>query len=142
MKDKVFLDTNVFVYTQSSIETRKRAISINVIEQEACYVSTQILNEISNVMTKKMKMRTNEVKQIVAAVNAKCIVSLVDYNTVQRALDLKERYGYSYYDCLVLASALESGCQKIYTEDMSDGQVIEKTLQIVNIFHPTQKEDE
>ncbi|MDR3275689.1 MAG: hypothetical protein LBT11_00535, partial [Treponema sp.] len=53
------------------------------------------------------------------------------------ALHLMKRYNYSYYDCLMLASALKHGCAHIFTEDMSDGQIIEGTLQIVNIFaHP------
>ena len=52
MKDRVFIDTNIFVYTQSSVETAKRDISLNIIENYACYASTQILNEVSNVMTK------------------------------------------------------------------------------------------
>ena len=137
MKDKVFLDTNIFVYTQSSVEPRKRSISLNVMEQYDCYVSTQIFNEICNVMIKKLKMRTNDVKQLITAVNAKCSVVIVGYDTVQKALDLKERYGYSYYDSLVLTSALESNCQKIFTEDMRNGQIIENTLQIVNIFQET-----
>ena len=65
MKDKVFLDTNVFIYTQSSIEARKRSISLRILGQQECYVSTQILNEVSNVMTKKLKMRTDEVVDLI-----------------------------------------------------------------------------
>ncbi|MCL2078377.1 MAG: PIN domain-containing protein [Oscillospiraceae bacterium] len=138
MKDKVFLDTNVFVYTQSSVEPKKRTISLNAIEQYDCVVSTQIFSEICNVMIKKLQMHIDEVKQIIAAVNDKCSVAVVTYDTVQLALDLKERYGYSYYDSLVLATALESGCQKIFTEDMRNGQIIENTLKIVNIFQEVQ----
>jgi len=51
------------------------------------------------------------------------------------ALDLKEKYGYSFFDCLMLASALESGCDVILSEDMGDGQIIENTLKIVNPFN-------
>ena len=134
MKDKVFLDTNIFVYTQSSVELKKRDISVNVIHNYDCHTSTQVFNEVSNVMTRKLKMRTDEVKQVITAINNKCKVSIINYDTVQKALDLKERYGYSYYDSLILASALESGCQKIFSKDMHDGQIIEDTVQIVNIF--------
>ena len=134
MRDKVFLDTNIFIYTQSFDEPRKRSISLNALDCYECCVSTQIFNEICNVMTKKLKMKTDEVKEIITAINAKCNVTSVDYGTVKKALDLKDRYGYSYYDSLVLASALESGCQKIFTEDMSNGQIIESVLQIVDVF--------
>lgn len=134
MSDRVFLDTNLFVYTQSAIEPRKRTVSLHVMEQYDCIVSTQVLNEVSNVLIKKLKMRTDDVKQIIMAINDNCHISIVNYDTVQKALDLKKRYGYSYYDSLILASALESGCQKVFTEDMQNGQVIEDILTIVDVF--------
>lgn len=135
MKDKVFLDTNIFVYTQSSVEERKRSISTDVIRNYDCYTSTQVFNEVSNVMLKKLKMRVDEVKQIIKAINDNCGISVVNYETVQKALDIKEVYRYSFYDSLILASALETGCQKIFSEDLQDGQIIEGTLQIVNVFN-------
>jgi len=59
---------------------------------------------------------------------------LVQRKTINRGLDLKEQYGYSFYDCLMLASAIEANCSMILTEDMNDGQVIDSTLKIVNPF--------
>jgi predicted nucleic acid-binding protein len=50
------------------------------------------------------------------------------------ALNLAERYQYSYFDSLILASALEAGCQILYSEDLQDGQRIENQLTIVNPF--------
>jgi len=134
MSGKIFLDTNIFVYTQSSVETRKQNISTEIIESYDCHTSTQVLSEVSNVLTKKLNMPIHEVKQIISAINANCTISVVDYNTVQKALDLKERYAYSYYDSLILAAAIESSCQKIFSEDMSNKQIIEDTLEILNPF--------
>ena len=54
--------------------------------------------------------------------------------TICKAVELKESYGYSYYDSLMLASALESDCDIILTEDMQDGQIIENRLKIINPF--------
>jgi len=48
--------------------------------------------------------------------------------------DLRLKYKFSYWDSLIIASALESGCGILYTEDMQDGQVIEDRLRIVNPF--------
>ena len=128
MKDRVFVDTNVFVYTQSSVEPQKRSVSLKVLEQYDCCISTQILSEISNVMIKKLKMRIDEVRQVLAAVNAKCSVITIRYTTIQKALNLKERYEHSFYDSLVLASALESDCQKTFLK-MASGLLLNgKTL--------------
>jgi len=42
------------------------------------------------------------------------------------------RYGFSYYDSLIIASALECECSVLFSEDMQHGQIIESTLKIVN----------
>lgn len=57
----------------------------------------------------------------------------------KRCLALKKRYGYSYWDSLILASALESECSVVYSEDMQDGQSIEQTLTIKNPFGNNEK---
>ena len=134
MSGKIFIDTNIFVYTQSSVEIKKRNISTGIIENYDCHASTQVLSEVSNVLTKKLNMPVQEVKQIISAINENCTISIIDYETVQKALDLKERYGYSYYDSLILAAAIESGCQKIFSEDMNNRQIIANTLEIANPF--------
>ena len=58
----------------------------------------------------------------------------VSVATIQQAWLIGEKYGYSYFDSLVLASALESHCDVLYSEDMQDGQLIESCLKIVNPF--------
>jgi len=134
MSGKVFLDTNVFVYTQSKSEQNKRDIALNAIEKCDCYTSTQVFNEVSNVMIKKLKMPITEVKQVISAINDRCMVSVITHEAVQKALDLKEIYGYSYYDSLILAAAVLSDCDYIFSEDLQDGQIVENKIEIVNIF--------
>jgi len=55
-------------------------------------------------------------------------------DTVRQALRLSDHYHYSYYDSVILAAAVQSGCETLYSEDMSDGQVIEKCLTIRNVL--------
>jgi predicted nucleic acid-binding protein len=134
MRGKVFLDTNVFVYTQSKGEQVKRDIALNAIGKYDCYTSTQVFNEVSNVMIKKLKMPIAEVKQVITAMNDRCAISIITHEAVQKALDLKEVYGYSYYDSLILAAAVLSDCNYVFSEDLQDGQIIENKIEIVNIF--------
>jgi len=134
MSGKAFLDTNVFVYTQSKGEQDKRDTALNAIEKYDCYTSTQVLNEVSNVMIKKLKMPIAEVKQVITAINDRCIVSIITHEAVQKALDLKKIYGYSYYDSLILAAAILCDCDYVFSEDLHDGQIIESKIEIVNIF--------
>jgi len=72
--------------------------------------------------------------EAVAEITDTCNVTVVEDTTMMTALKCCEKYGYSYYDSLMLASALESGCRYLLTEDMADGQEIEKSLIIKNIF--------
>ena len=73
---------------------------------------------------------SKSIDEIVAA----CFVTSVDKAIVKKALALHGNYGYSYYDCLVLASALSYNCKYLLTEDLKDQQVIENNLTITNIF--------
>ena len=61
-------------------------------------------------------------------------VMAIQRHTINKALSLKDLYGYSYYDCLIIASALESDCEILFSEDMTNEQIIENTLKIVNPF--------
>lgn len=54
--------------------------------------------------------------------------------TIILACSIAERYGFSFYDSLIIASALESDCTTLYTEDLHDGQVLEGVLIIRNPF--------
>ena len=134
MNGKVFLDTNVFVYTQSKNEQEKRGIALNTLEKYDCHTSTQVFNEVSNVMLKKLKMPINEVKEVITAINDSCEVNIITYETVQKALDIKEQYDYSYYDSLILATAVMGGCDYVCSEDLHDAQMIDNKVEIVNIF--------
>jgi predicted nucleic acid-binding protein len=134
MRGRAFLDTNVFIYTQSKDEHVKRDVALNALNKCKCYTSTQVFNEISNVMTKKLKVPIFEVKQIISAINDRCEISTITHESVQKALELKETYGYSYYDSLILAAAVLKDCDYIFSEDLQDGQIIESKIEIVNIF--------
>ena len=61
----------------------------------------------------------------------------ISRKTIDKAIDIKDRYGFSFYDCVMLASALESNCNFIFSEDMGHNQIIDGKLKIVNPFNDT-----
>jgi predicted nucleic acid-binding protein len=121
------------VYKYSNDEPKKQAIAYDILNREECILSTQTLNEFSNICFKKKKYTAAMIKDYIAEILENCNYAVVSLNTIDHALILHEKFLYSYYDCLMLASAMECGCNSIYTEDMQDGQVIEG-LTIHNIF--------
>ena len=134
MKDNVFLDTNILVYLHSITETKKRDASISVLRNYTCATSTQVLNEFSNVFIKKYKTSNETIKKSIINISKSCSVQLITERVICFALDINNRYGYSYYDCLIISSALESGCKTLFSEDMSNRQIIENKLEIVNPY--------
>ena len=51
----------------------------------------------------------------------------------QSAVSFQSRYGFSFYDSLIVAAALEAGCTRLYSEDLQHGQQIQR-LTILNPF--------
>lgn len=135
MSGRTFFDTNIFIYLYADTEYIKQEISRTIVDEAfECITSTQILNEINNVMIKKWRMPHDMVKSILNDVQRISTLVYVTEDIIDKAVDLHFRYGFSYYDCLMLASALDSDCNVIYTEDMNSGQIIDNKLKIINPF--------
>lgn len=141
MKDKAFIDTNIFIYLYSSDEQEKKALCISEIKKFKCVTSTQALNELSNVFTRRWKLQSQDISNVINEISLFCEISLIEIKTIDKALALHDKYGFSYYDCLMLASALLCGCKYILSEDMQHNQKIDDALQIVNIIRNTNKDD-
>lgn len=134
MNGKNFLDTNIVVYLYSADEPEKRAVAFALIEQNNSVVSTQVLSELANTLSRKFKLTFDVVAQAVAEVRDACTVVPVMPDTIAQALALAKKYRYSYYDSLILAAALSAGCDMLISEDMQHGQTIEVALTIRNPF--------
>jgi len=135
MPDKAFLDTNVLVYLHSEDDDNKRNAAQNLLDEYKCMTSLQTFNELSNVWFRKFNLDSVKIEEHLDNIELVCddILS-INRATINSALALKDRYGFSYYDSLILASALEGSCNVIFTEDMSDGQIINNSLTIKNPF--------
>lgn len=134
MSDKVFLDTNIIIYSYSSTEPEKQVVACKLIAGEDSYISTQVLTELCNTITKKMK----QPYAVAAATVRECCKNnrlfVNTHHTIEEATRIAERYGFSFYDSLIISAALSSGCDLLYSEDMQHNQMIERTLKIVNPF--------
>ena len=134
MNDSVFLDTNIFVYLYSEDEPEKQSVALKTFDKIHCVTSTQVLNEFCSVCLRKLGMSSSEVLQSVNEIIENCELCNINIDTIQSALLLHNKYGYTYYDCLVLSSAIYSGCKYFYSEDMQHNQLIERKLKIINPF--------
>jgi len=137
MKDKIFVDTNVFVYAYSDDDILKhktaKKLLQNDLAEDFVIVSTQILNEFYSVMSKS-KSSHQEIANHLKEIAKQTYVKSVTIESIELCLKIKEKYHFSWWDSLVLTSALENECSVLYSEDLQNGQIIESSLKIINPF--------
>jgi predicted nucleic acid-binding protein len=127
-----FLDSNVLVY---AFTIDPRAARAQELLARGCIVGVQGLNEFTNVARRRLGMTWGEVREALAAIRTLCRTILpMDIDTHTDALRIAERYGYAIFDALIVASALCADCGVLWSEDMQDGIVIDRRLQIANPF--------
>jgi len=137
MIEKGFFDSNIFIYAYTSDDEQKHSIACdllrnNVFDNEII-ISVQILNEFYSVMA-RYKYPHNEIKSCINEIIEQVKVMPLELETIKQCIFIKEKYCYSWWDSLVLASALENDCAIIYSEDLQDNQLIENKLRILNPF--------
>jgi len=139
MPARYFLDTNVFVYCFDRRDRRKQARAESLVGQalddHVGIISTQVVQEFLNVSTTKFArpMNRNESRAYLDAVLSPLCEAFPTIALYREALDLCANLGYSFYDALIIAAALEAGCSTLYSEDLQDGQTV-RDLKIVNPF--------
>lgn len=129
-----FFDTNVVLHLLSA-DTAKADRAEELLALGGT-ISVQVLNEFVAVASRKLRMPLIEIREVLTQIRAVCAVESVTIETHERALRVAERYGLSIYDALIVSSALLAGCKTLHSEDLQDGQVIERQLTIRNPFQP------
>lgn len=130
---RAFLDSNVVVYAFS--EDPRNAVAEELLNR-GCEISAQVLNEFANVARRKLGFSWAEITDAVEAITVLSrTVHPLDLATHQEAVRLAERYGFGFYDALIVASALRAGCAVLYSEDMQHGLTVDERLRIENPFH-------
>jgi len=125
MSGKSFLDTNVLVYCYTETEPEKQAVAVSLAEQSETWVSTQVLQELANTLRKKFKISWLNIDATLQEVNQNLNLHTNTYSTIIDATRIAERYGFSFYDCLIISSCLAIGCDVLYSEDLQSGQLID-----------------
>lgn len=137
MQDRVFVDSNIFLYAFSDLDMEKQKIASEIVSQANCVISSQVLNEVSNNLIKKLSFNNSEISRFIESAYSRYWVAGVGEDTFLKACELRESYKFSYYDSLIVASASLEGCQRLYSEDMQHGLVLSNQMMIVNPFIKT-----
>ena len=134
----VFVDTNVLVYARdrSEADKQRRAADwmANLWDTGLGRLSYQVIQEYYVTLTSKLDppRSTEDAREDVTTLGAWNPVG-IDQRTIEAAWDVQDRYGYSWWDSLIVAAALQSGSRYLLTEDLQTGQVID-AMTIISPF--------
>ena len=132
---KIFLDSNILIYLYTSDEIQKTAKIQNVLKiYEDILISTQVLFEFSYVSHRKLKLDYSSIEKALKEFKAGFELVTITYDMLLHALKIASKYRYSFPDSLIIATAIESGCDILFSEDMHNTQVVEDKLKIVSPF--------
>jgi predicted nucleic acid-binding protein len=127
-----FFDTNILVYLASG--DAKKADRAESILGDGGVISVQVLNELTNVARRKMRMTWADTHAFLSLIRRLLTVQPMTVETHETGLALSERYNLSTYDAMIAASALHAGCDTLWSGDMQDGMALGQGLRVVNPF--------
>jgi predicted nucleic acid-binding protein len=128
MTDRVFVDTNIFVYADDRAarakRVRARAVLSELVRTRRAVVSTQVMQEYFAAATKKLGLSPERARVRVERLNRLDVV-IIRPELVLGAIDLCRLHALSFWDALIVRSASAAGCGRLLSEDMQDGQTID-----------------
>ncbi|MBC7962925.1 MAG: PIN domain-containing protein [Steroidobacteraceae bacterium] len=133
MKGKrVFVDSNIWIYLYST--DAKALIARKTIDKhfKNIILSTQVIGEVFHSLSRKGIRSKDEARTIINDLIESFTVVDVTASIATRAMDTSIRYGFTYWDSLIISTALEHDCTILFTEDLHNGQILEKRLAITN----------
>jgi predicted nucleic acid-binding protein len=139
MSAEDFIDSNVFIYQLDGSDPRKQAIADTLVRRaladgSGC-ISHQVVQECLNTALRKAAVRLQpaEARPWLDVVLLPLMKVGPTPALYQRALGVQARWGFGFYDSLIVAAALQAGCTRLLTEDLQHSQQIE-TLTVHNPF--------
>ena len=132
---RVFLDTNILVYSVDNNEPAKRDRCRDLIRslggENAGVVSTQVLQEFYVVATRKLSVEPLTARRAMHLLPNFEVVTIT-VPLIELAIDINVADQLSFWDALIVAAATSAGCDEIWTEDLQHG----RTLRGVRVADP------
>ncbi|MEX2568571.1 MAG: PIN domain-containing protein [Cyclobacteriaceae bacterium] len=133
MTGKIAVDTNVMLYGIDLDAPDKLEIAVRLLDL-APVICSQNVSEFINVLLKRWKYPKEKIGMIITEVLNTCKLFPNTYSTYLNAVDLANKYQFQIFDAIIVAAALEAGCETLYSEDLQHKQVVEGKLTIINPF--------
>ncbi|MBF2055951.1 MAG: PIN domain-containing protein [Cyanobacterium sp. T60_A2020_053] len=132
-----FVDSNIWLYAFSTNdkEENKRILAKQLIQEKEIVISTQVVNEVSFNLFKKHKLDESSILNLINSFYNRYQIIQFNQNIYELASNVRGKYCFSFWDSLIIASALFADVNIFYSEDMQHKLTIEKKLTIINPFN-------
>lgn len=127
-----FFDTNILVYAASADALKvERA---DALLTDGGTISAQVMNEFANVARRKLALEWSAIRHFLDGLDKLVTVEPLTAATHRTAVDIAERHRIAFYDAVIVASALNAGCNTLFTEDLHHGMIFRDQLRVINPF--------
>ena len=130
-------DTNILLYATSTnpAEASKRTKAVEILKEDSLALAVQVMQEFYSQATRRSRPNRLSHEEAIRFLEglSRLPVQPVTTEVFQRATELCNRFGISYWDAAILAAAGILGCEAVYSEDMSDQQDY-GGLRVINPF--------
>jgi len=128
-----FIDSNIWLYAFIQSQNRdKHDAAKQLLERCEPVLSTQVINEVCVNLLRKTDFTESDIGRLITSFYEKYEVVAPNRTILLTASMLRERYALSFWDSIIVSSALSANVPVLYTEDMQDGLVVEDHLQVLN----------
>ncbi len=127
------VDTNVLVHLLDEELTPERRRAAQLLGTRLV-VSQPVISEFLNVTRRLLKLPKGEILRRCNEVFARCEIVPISYQTLTFAARLLARYDFQLFDAIIVAAALEAGCDTLYSADFQHNQLVEGRLRLLNPF--------
>lgn len=136
MTDKIFIDSNIFLYTLDRSDKEKRDRAAELLQRAGndhrIFISTQVLNEVYAVAVRKLGVDPLNAKEFIKWLKEFDVV-IISSELIESAIDCSILTRINYWDALMLAAAESAKCDLLWTEDLQHGSVV-RGVRVVNPF--------
>ncbi len=137
----VFIDSNIWLYCfladqdpDPEEDARKRSIALSLTSSSDIIISVQVINEVCAVLLRRMRLTEEEISGLISEFSNRCVVTEMTVLVLVKASQLRRQYNFSFWDSLMVASALLSGANIFYSEDLQDGLMVGDRITVINPF--------
>jgi predicted nucleic acid-binding protein len=137
MQNKIFVDSNIWLYLFLQDDNKKYKIVERYFMKNnlnSTFVITyQVINEVSNILLKNNYTEA-EIRESINFLFKVCTLQEFTKEIIVTASFIREKYSFSFWDSILVGSALFSKCDMLISEDMQNGLIVYEKLLIKNIF--------